>query len=334
MNSTGQLWLERPTLDIDLALPVEQRYAAIPPQAIGACKALLSAILAQIPMTARPLADAVRVRTGNRFHPSACALAELHGLSWRDVMLANVSYDLFLASLGCSTVALPTPAGPVVARNMDWMPEGLLARASYLLRYVRNGTLAYAHAAWPASIGVVSGLSAHGFAVIVNAVRSPEGVNLSGYPVLLFLRRVLEDAADFRAALKLLTAQTLAMSALITLVGSENDERVVIERSPAKHALRWGQPGQALMTTNHYRALYPLHPLDAGIPYPEGCPRFNRLCRLLEHYDETAAAAAGDEQLLRILSDPEVIQEITAQHIIIRPRQRELKLFAPSRLVA
>src|SRR6476619_3624664 len=99
METVNSLWLERPSLDIDLARPVEQRYAAIPSQAIGECKALLNAIMAQIPLTALPIADAVRVRTNGRFHPAACALAELHGISWRDVMLANVSYDLFLASL-------------------------------------------------------------------------------------------------------------------------------------------------------------------------------------------------------------------------------------------
>jgi hypothetical protein len=322
-------WRERPSIDIDLSLPVAQRFAVIPSQAIGECKALLAAILAQIPVTAKPLADAVRIRTGGRFHEAACALAELHGLSWRDVMLANVSYDLFLASLGCSTVALPTQDGPVIARNMDWMPEQLLARASYLIRYVRGGKLEYAHAAWPASIGVVSGLSARGFALIVNAVRSPEGVNMSGYPVLLFLRRVLEEAPDFTAALKLITQETLAMSALITLVGSENDQRVVIERSPTKHALRWGEPGKPLMTTNHYRILYPL---EQSKPAGEfGCSRFDRLCALLGKHD--AHSSPGDEHLLRILSDPQVIQEITAQHILIRPRRQEMKLFVPSRLV-
>jgi hypothetical protein len=40
-----------------------------------------------------------------------------------------------------------------------------------------------------------------------------------------------------------------------------------------------------------------------------------------------------DAELLYRLSDPRVIQGITAQHIILRPRERSVRLFAPRRLV-
>jgi hypothetical protein len=326
LKKTAQLWCERPTIDLDLNLPVESRYAKLPGDAVGHCNNLLKAIMTQIPPASAPIADGVRLRTEDRFHPSAVALGQRHGRDWRDVILANVSYDLFLASLGCSTLALPTPSGPVVARNMDWFPENLLARASYLIRYHRSGKLAFAHAAFAASIGTVTGLSAKGFAVIINAVRSPEGVNLNGYPVLLFLRKVLEEAENFRHALELLSNQTLAMSALLTVVGSENDERVVIERTPTRHALRWSEPNRPLMTTNHYRKLYA--PEESK---PEGCTRFERLCEFLDSYD--AKREPVNEDLLSMLSDPGVIQEITAQHILIRPRQQQMQVFVPSRLM-
>ena len=326
MLKKTQLWRERPTIELDAALPAESRYAGLPADAIGHCNTLLNAIMTQIPPDSAPIADGVRMRTDDRFHASALALGQRHGRDWRDVILANVSYDLFLASLGCSTLALPTPSGPVVARNMDWFPENLLARASYLIRYRRGSKFAFAHAAWAASIGTVTGLSGKGFAVIVNAVRSPEGVNLSGYPVLLFLRKVLEEAEGFKHALELLSTQTLAMSALLTLVGSENDERVVIERTPTRHALRWGEPGRPLMTTNHYRKLFT--PEESK---PEGCPRFERLCEFLTNYDATREPQ--NDELLGMLSDPGVIQEITAQHILIRPRRQQMQVFVPSKHV-
>jgi hypothetical protein len=255
-RAATMLWTERPTIDLDLSVAAMERYGALPDHAVAHCQELLAAISTMIPPNYRILADGVRMRTGSRFHEDACALAKRHGVDWRDVMLANVSYDLFLASLGCSTIVFPTPSGPVIARNMDWAPEALLARASYLVRCNHKGEFRFAHAAWPASIGVVTGLSAKGFAVVLNAVSSPEGAKLTGYPVLLFLRRVLEEAADFRSALKMISEEPLAMSGLITLAGSNNDERVVIERSPRLHALRWAEPGKALVTTNHYRKLY------------------------------------------------------------------------------
>jgi hypothetical protein len=35
-----------------------------------------------------------------------------------------------------------------------------------------------------------------------------------------------------------------------------------------------------------------------------------------------------------MLSDREVIQEITAQHVLIRPRTRSMQLYVPTRLLA
>ena len=157
---------------------------------------------------------------------------------------------------------------------------------------------------------------------------SPEGHNLSGYPVLLHLRRVIEDAVDFDGALKQLTSTTLATSGLITLVGERNDQRVVIERTPTKHALRWPSKDDApLITTNDYRLLYEPATNDKSEIYQSTCSRFEKLASLLKDCDPTADIP--DTQLLYYLTDPNIQQAITAQHILIRPRQREIKLFTP-----
>ena len=120
-------WIECPVFDLDLAQPVEQRYRGVPPEMIEKGRRLLETILAEVPGKAKLLADAVRLRTGNRFHAELRAVAEQIGAHWRSVMIANLSYDLALQALGCSTAALPTPEGPVLARNMDWWPERVLA---------------------------------------------------------------------------------------------------------------------------------------------------------------------------------------------------------------
>ena len=101
-------WIECPTLDIDLADPVEQRYRHLPPEVFEKGRRLLQAVMEEVPPQARFLADVVRVRTANRFQPEAVVLAKNIGADWRDIMLANVVYDLALATLGCSTIALPT----------------------------------------------------------------------------------------------------------------------------------------------------------------------------------------------------------------------------------
>lgn len=323
-------WLERPSFHLDLTEPLERRYAAVPREAFEAGRRLLDAIMAHVPPTMALLADAVRMRTGNRFHDEAEAIAGQVGANWRDVILANISYDLVVARLGCSTVALPTRDGPVLARNMDWWPENLLAQASYLIRYTEGGEPRFANAGWPGAVGVVTGLSHRGFAFALNAVSCPEAANKLGYPVLLALRKVLEDARDFDDALEQLANEPLAAPALITLVGTQNDQRVVIERTPTRQAQRWPQGDQSLVATNHYRLLFKPEASSELELYRTTCSRYESLSRYFRK--ATADRTVDDKELLYVLSDPSVIQGITAQHIILRPRHGTAGLFIPRRL--
>jgi hypothetical protein len=326
-------WAERPALDFDLSRPVSQLAATLPPDALAAGERLLRAILPTIPRAARLAADWARLRTAWRFQREAVGMARLSNASWRDIVLANICYDLLLATLGCSTVVLPTPSGPVLARNMDWWPEDALARASYLIRCSRAGTFQFAHAGFPGCIGTVTGLSARGFAVVLNAVICTEGRRWLGYPVLLHLRRVLEDARDFEDALRMLSRQRLAAPALFTLAGSRNEQRVVIERTPRRHALRWPRGGEPLLATNDYRLLTDAQGHAPGdVLLRTACPRYQRLGQLVaKHRPEQDVT---DAELLYALSDPGVIQEITAQHVIMRPRTGEVRLFVPRQLLA
>ena len=324
-------WVERPTLQLDLALAPDQRYAHVPAEAVRSGKTLLAAIMREIPASAKLLADLVRLRTANRFHADAVGLARHVGADWREIVLATISYDLLLSSLGCSTVALPTPRGPVLARNMDWWPEDLLAQASYLVHCRRGNDFVFANAGWPGSIGIVSGLSARGFGLVLNAVLSPDPPSKLGYPVLLHLRRVLEDARDFSDAVRMVANTHLPVGGLITLVGTENNQRVVVERTPKRHALRWPKGDEPLVVTNDYRLL----------ARPENCTELETCRTTCSRYDacreffgsHTADRDVNDTELLFRLSDPRVIQTITAQHVILRPRERSARLFVPRRLV-
>lgn len=324
-------WLERPTIHINFDRPLAHQLADVPPEVFASARPLLDAVTQEIPQRARHLAYWVRLRTLNRFHSEIATLAQQIGADWRDVVLANVSYDLKLASLGCSTVALPTPSGPVLARNMDWWPEAVLARASYLFRYHRGGRLHFASAGWPGAVGVVTGLSGRGFAVVLNAVQGPENNRKTGYPVLLHLRRVVEDATSFEEALRWLASQTLLAPALFTLVGTRNEQRVVIERTPTRFALRWPRGDEPLVTTNDYRLLFQPETHAGAEIYVTTCRRYEALGRFFAGH--RADHAVEDAALLYILSDAAVIQSITCQHVIMKPATGEMKLFVPGRLL-
>jgi hypothetical protein len=238
--------------------------------------------------------------------------SRLLGVDPVDLTLANISYDLLLGMFGCSTVVLATGTGPLVARNMDWMMPDKIARASCVVP-LENGL----HAGALGATGVVSGQSRHGFAVILNAVLTGE-VHLEGYPVLLFLRHLLDTARSFEEAVELASRTPLTSSALITLVGTRNEQRVCVERTLRTHQQRRPHGDEPLLVTNHYRRL----------AAPDGCPRYDFLFRQLRCRPERTI-----EDLLDLLNHPNVRQDITAQHVIACPGRGFFRLFVPAELL-
>lgn len=324
-------WIECPSLDLNLDLPPGERFREVSDELIERSRQLLQAVQQEISGSARWLAHVVHLRTNYRFRAEAIAMGKRVGVDWRDITLANLSYELVVGMFACSTIVLPTATGPVLARNMDFWPEKWLARASTLIRHRRQGKLAFANAGWPGAIGVVSGLSARGFAVVLNAVGDFGGINKLGYPVLLHLRRVLEDADSFDSAVDWLASEKLAAGALFTVAGTENHQRVVVERTPTRSVLRRPVGDQPLVTTNDYRMLgkSPAHAEHELLA--TSCSRFDCLWRQFQAH--LPSDSVEDARLLYALTDPSVRQSITAQHMIFRPREQSVRLFVPRDLV-
>jgi hypothetical protein len=308
-----------------LDLPPEERIAAASDELLERSRELLAAVQAEISGGQRWLADAVHLRTGYRFLAETKANARRVGVDWRDLTLANLSYELVVGMFACSTIALATSTGPVLARNMDFWPEKWLARASTLMRFTHGEELAFVNAGWPGAIGVVSGLSARGFAVVLNAVGG--GSDKLGYPVLLHLRRVLEDAESFDAAVDWLASERLMAGALFTVVGTENHQRVVVERRPTAFVFRRPVGDEPLVTTNDYRLLNATAHGSMQMLLQTSCSRFEAVSQLFAKHRATNEIC--DAELLYALTDPRVRQTITAQHMIFRPREMLSRLFVP-----
>ncbi len=301
MNPTSP-WVEVPHIDPPYS-----------PFYVEASKQLLAQTLSMFDPNARMLA----VLAMGRF-PDVServeVLAQTLDVDPVDLFLGNLSYDL-VTTQACSTLALSTEVGPVLARNMDWFPEHELARASCIL-----ATDYGLQAGFVGLVGVITGLSQRGFAVALNAV---SGVpDLDGMPMLLFLRQLLDTAADFDEAVHLAESTRLASAGIITLVGLRNEDRVSVERTPRRYSTR--RPVGAtepLLTTNHF--------CELEDPWDE-CPRYARLVALAPGLSTNPE----DAELLTVLTDPAVIQSITAQQIIARPAAGQLRMYVPRRLLA
>ncbi len=324
-------WIECPSLSLNLDVSPIDRIAMVPDTVVQRSRELLAAVQTQISGGKRWLADAVHLRTCYRFLAETKANANRVGVDWRDLTLANLSYELVVGMFACSTIVLPTATGPVLVRNMDFWPEKWLARASVLMRFTRGDRLAFVNAGWPGAIGVVSGLSARGFVVVLNAVGNFGGIDKLGYPVLLHLRRVVEDATSYDAAVEWLSSERLTAGALFTVAGAKNHQRVVVERTPTKFALRRPFGDEPLITTNDYRMLSVTGATTAHQLLQTSCSRYDSLYRFFAAHQPTDQVDEG--RLLYALTDSSVKQSITAQHMIFRPREQTARLFAPRDLV-
>ncbi|HXD88181.1 MAG TPA: C45 family peptidase [Urbifossiella sp.] len=279
-----------------------------PEMLLARSQLLLNATLSLFPSGSQKAGLAFRVAEKYPIHGvRAEAAADAIGVSPVDLLVANLCYDILLGTtaMGCSTLALAGPDGPTLARNMDWFPAEKIAKASCLVREDFG-----VNAGFIGLLGAVTGLSKRGFGISVNAVfGNPDP---DGYPMLLFLRHVLDSATDFNDALTIVEREPLMSSGIITLVGTANDERAIVERTPREAFVRRAKGQEPLIATNHFLKL----------ARPEACSRY-----------EFLNAQKEIRSPLEVLTSRTVLQEITAQHIVIHPSKQSIEMFVPSHLL-
>lgn len=308
-------------MEVDLDALVRGDHDSFAQPVVDHGRNLLAAIAPDL-KRARPLAHPFYWRLPRRYTREIVQYSRIAGEPWQDVLLANVSYDLVL-NFGCSTAALATSRGPVLARNLDWEPAAVMAKASYQLECHRPGKHQFTIAGWPASIGVVTGMSSRGFALALNAVRSIERIPILGYPVQIFLRHVLEVAADFDEAVRMISTKTLLTGGMITVVGRRNDQRVIIERTPRRAEIRRAEGDEPLVVTNNYQVMQEdrskaKDPFLANLR-ETSCGRFERLSECVRGIG--GGEDPADSQLLFYLYDPRVRQSSTVHQVIARPAE-------------
>jgi len=242
------------------------------------------------------------------------AIAKLVGVRHAEVALANLYYDAlkfaFSGLLGCTAFAVETQEGPLHARNLDWhAPKKVLSKHTLVTELRRGGEVVARTVGWPGFVGAFSGVAPGRFSVSLNAVLSDDMPSFAP-PITFLLRDVLETAVDFDDAVLRLAETEVASDSLLLVVGTQPGERVVIERTPKRHALREA-PGP-LVVTNDYRALEDTPGAAETVLGQTACGRFDRASALAgTHLDEAAA--------FRVLSDRDVKMDITVQQMVFRP---------------
>jgi len=289
------------------SVPTASGKPPFPPDLVAKSKNFLQATLTMF----RPLGPAADIAPAilKRYpvHAERAKIATELGVEPVDLLAGNLCYDILAGTIamGCSTLALAGKDGPVLARNMDWFPAEKIAKASCLVNEDYGVS-----AGFIGMLGAVTGMSRHGFCVCINAAFA--GRDPSGYPMLLFLRHVLDTAKSFTEALAMVERERLMSGGIITVVGTNNDERAIVERTTNKAKVRRPTGDKPLMATNHFRE----------ISAPEPCERYDCMARNVEKLPP-----------MEVLTDRRVLQEITAQHVVVCPATQSAEMFVPSHLL-
>lgn len=172
-----------------------------------------------------------------------------------------------------------------------------------------GGGTRYSLVGWPGFIGCFSGVAPGRFAVTLNAVLSDDAPQVAE-PVVFLLRRALDEAADWKAALRLLRDTPIASDCLLLLTGVRAGELVVIERTPTRAAVREASGG-FVHVTNDYRALRS-GPDLAGPLGGTSCARANRLAALLQE-----GRVKDVDSAFLALADARVKMDLTVQHMVL-----------------
>ncbi len=115
------------------------------------------------------------------------------------------------------------------------------------------GLISWASVGWPGALGVVTGVNAHGIAVMVNPVRTADvRTTRTARPVAHLARGVLEQARTLDEAVKLIEA-TPTLGAAVIALADRAGTWLLVERTPTKAIVERHPRASALgdvLTTN------------------------------------------------------------------------------------
>ncbi len=243
-------------------------------------------------------------------------LDEIHGLASSlkieptKIVIANLYYDLLKAVLGCTAFAFNRDDGPLHARNLDWWTEDeALAELSMVTNFVNGPQGDFVTVGWPGLLGAFSGVAKGRFAITLNAVTSIEPTTIA-MSVVMLIRDVLQNTADFETAVARLTDTKIANDCLLLVTGTKPGQAVVIERTPSNAAQRWIEDRPFISVTNDYLALDADTAEASSQLLETACARRERIEALLSEQGPPDL-----ETCLSYLDDTNVRMQITVQQM-------------------
>ncbi len=268
-------------------------------------------------------------RNANPYREEIAQVAE--GLPGPGGWVLNLSHEW-----ACTAGVVPAADGPGcrLVRALDWRMEGL---GETLMAVRRRGPAGpWIDLTWPGFVGTIQGLAPGRFAAAFNQAPLHRRTHLFAadwalqrarfwrsphLPPAHLLRRVLDEAADFAEAKRLLAETPLALPVIYSLAGPEPGQGCIIERLeerafvrdlPAEGATEVpgeGPAGVPVVAANHWQ--------DAERPgYPRGIESAERSALLHARLPEQRATFDWLE--------PPVLNELTRLALQAEPASGRL----------
>jgi hypothetical protein len=180
----------------------------------------------------------------------------------REAYALNLSYEW-----GCTTTAFNDAArgGVTMYRTLDWPIRGM---GDKLVVAKHEGPAGeYLNIAYPGFVGVLNGMAKGRFSIAINSAPIPDygwgpvtdyliskrgNFMRDDIPAAFLLRKVFEEAADYRQAVKMLSETPVMAPAIFTIAGINDGEHCVIERMPDKAIIHDGAAENLVCAANHW----------------------------------------------------------------------------------
>jgi hypothetical protein len=208
------------------------------------------------------------------------AMGKAAGASLDTLAFANIVYEIshFPA---CSTLAIEpgrSSSGNVLfGRNLDFPSFGFLDQYSVIYVQRPEGKHAFASVTFAGVVGVFSGMNDAGLCLAqleVNfAADNSRRINLTGTPVAMCFRRILEECTSLDEAEKLLREQNRMM--MCNLAICDRTSAAVFETTPNTVVRRAADKG-VCACTNHFRTK---ELAVSGGRIGDGDGRYGKLCQ-------------------------------------------------------
>lgn len=245
-----------PIVPIDLDLPAEERWSALPGFMRRSASALSRRIDQKTPFLVGPLMRFL-TKFRNPFRADIKALASILGVPFNTALAGNLAYELTSAdrmlSFGCTCGVTHDPKlGLVHIRTLDWEIEGL---GKYAVIFKFEGAPAglFYSVGWPSYVGVLTGMAPGRFSASINyAVPRPRQIPSLQWPPSHLLRYVFENCRTFEAALRMIRAAKFCAPTLITLAGTNPGEAVIIECSEQRNRIYRMREQHPIAVANDY----------------------------------------------------------------------------------